>query len=110
MERLGDRRAGSRFELVEPLFGTLDVMQSAHLIDVSRTGALVVLTNPVAVGSLQSFYFMVHGNRVPVSVVVRRVVRTESNGGLQFHVGVDFTSTAEPLIEAIVLAAGTHVA
>ena len=101
MKPFGDRRARVRYEVVGALFGLLEVAEPAHVINISTTGALITSPQPVPVGSSQPVLFTVNGKQVPMSVTVRRVQLIEGGETPQFHVGVEFVSSPEPLIRSI---------
>ena len=62
MRPLGDRRSRIRLEVVGSLWGTLESDRQAKLLNISRTGALIVSPVPAAVDSTQSVRVTIEGH------------------------------------------------
>lgn len=101
MKPLGDRRARVRFEVVGALFGSLDVMEPACIVNISPLGALIASSTPLPLGSSPSLSFEIDGTRIAVPVLVRHVRRLPESGGAEFHIGVEFVSFPESLLGAM---------
>ena len=76
--RFGDRRTRPRFEILGPLWGTLETVEPLRLVNLSPGGALIESTLPLAVDSVQRIRVNWDGEAVDqqVRVLHRRRVPT----------------------------------
>src|ERR1700730_16620821 len=106
MNPLGDRRARVRFEVLGTLSGSLEVIESAKLLNISKRGALIETGSDVPVGSIQTLQIYVGGHETRVTARVCRVGRLASDsaredGSSRYAVGLEFLSTPPSLAESI---------
>lgn len=95
--KLGDRRAGARYDLVGELWGILETTLRLTLKDVSHGGALI--ESPVAfpAGSLHRLTFDCEGQETAIEVRVRHAKPViASDGRRTFLVGIEFLSVHPP--------------
>ena len=92
MRPLGDRRRRIRLEVVGSLWGVIEVEREAQLLNISRTGALIMSPIPAAVDSLQSVKVTVEGHEVKLAARVRHLQRLGDAGGSepQYRIGLEF--------------------
>jgi PilZ domain-containing protein len=91
MRPLGDRRRRIRLEVVGSLWGTLEVDRRATLVNISRTGALILSPVAAAVDSTQSVKLTIEGHEVKLAARVRHLHRvTPSSGAPQYQIGLEF--------------------
>jgi len=102
---LGDRRARVRFEVLGTLRGTLELPETAELINISAHGALVESRARVALGSFQALRLSVDGQ---LASVTARVSRLEPVGGdpepgqpPKYKIALDFVAPPTALTESI---------
>jgi hypothetical protein len=89
----GDRRAHVRLDVVGALWGTLRATNTAQVLDLSPTGALIVSQVPLAPDSVQSIRIALDGEEVTVEARVRHVREvTRPSQPVQYHVGLEFKS------------------
>ena len=104
MKPLGDRRARVRLDVLGTLRGTLELSEPARLLNISKHGALVEATTPVALGSFQELLLMVEGRPVRVAGRVRRL-ETMGEPGKQerekYLIGLEFLSPSSSLTDSI---------
>ena len=103
-ERLGDRRAELRFEILGDLWATFSTTQSLPLVNLGSGGALVHAPGPLAVGSIQRFRFALSGRVCDVSATIRHVSPAPGRAdwylvGLEF---IDLSPDARAVIDAFV--------
>jgi len=102
MRALGDRRRRIRLEVVGSLWGTLEVDRQATLMNISRTGALVLSPVPVAVDTTQSVRLTIEGHEVRLAAKVRHLHRvTPSSGTPQYRIGLEFLEAPAVLVHAL---------
>jgi hypothetical protein len=99
----GDRRSQRRLEVVGHLWGALDIMESARVVDVSMGG--VLLESPVAVppGSEQPIQLIVDGHPILVDARVCHIRRAPvvNAGRASYLIGYEFISVPAALAEAL---------
>jgi hypothetical protein len=107
MTPFADRRARVRYDVVGKLEGTLERSETARLVNINRTGALVETTRPIAVGTIQTIQMTFDGWPTRVNSRVRHLARigqTPDSG--PYAVGVEFLSPPDALVASIVQLAG----
>jgi len=99
----GDRRSQRRLEVVGHLWGALDIMEPARVVDISLGGVLV--ESPVAVppGSEQPIQLTVDGQPILVDARVCHIRRAPivNAGRASYFVGYEFVSLPAALAEAL---------
>jgi hypothetical protein len=91
MRPLGDRRRRIRLEVVGSLWGTLEIELEAQLVNISRTGALILSPVPAVVDSTQSVRLMVEGHEAKLAARVRHLQQvTDSEGEPRYRIGLEF--------------------
>ena len=102
MRPLGDRRRRIRLEVVGFLWGTLEVDRQATLMNISRSGALILSPVPAAVDSTQSVRLTIEGHEVKLAARVRHLHRvTPSSGAPEYRIGLEFLEAPEILIHSL---------
>ena len=104
MKPLGDRRARVRLDVLGTLRGTLELSEPARLLNISKHGALVEATTPVALGSFQELLLMVEGRPVRVAGRVRRLEAMGEPGKQErekYLIGLEFLSPSSSLTDSI---------
>lgn len=102
MRPLGDRRRRIRLEVVGSLWGTLEVDRPATLMNISRTGALILSPVAAAVDSTQSVKLTIEGHEVKLAVKVRHLHRvTPSSGEPQYQIGLEFLEAPAVLVHSL---------
>ena len=99
----GDRRSRPRLEVVGLLWGALDIMEPARVVDISRGGVLI--ESPVAVppGSEQLIQLSLDGQRIRVDVRACHMRQSSSHAGPSAHylIGYEFVHPPAALAEAL---------
>jgi len=103
MRPLGDRRRRIRLEVVGSLWGTLERDRQAQLMNISRTGALIMSPVPAAVDSTQSVRLTIEGHEVKLAAKVRHLQRVTDDGSEQplYRIGLEFLETPAVLLHAL---------
>jgi hypothetical protein len=102
MKPLGDRRRRIRLEVVGSLWGTLEVDRQAQLVNISRTGALIMSPIPAAVDSTQAVRLMVEGHEVKLDARVRHLQRvSDAAGESMYRIGLEFLEAPVVLAHAL---------
>ena len=102
MKPLGDRRRRIRLEVVGSLWGALEVDRQAQLVNISRTGALILSPIPAAVDSTQSVRLTVEGHEVKLDARVRHLQRMiDSAGESMYRIGLEFLEAPAVLAHAL---------
>jgi hypothetical protein len=103
MRPLGDRRSRIRLEVVGSLRGTLQIDREAQLVNISRTGALILSPIPAAVDSTQSVRFTVEGHEVTLAARVRHMQRMETANTAEskYRIGLEFLEVPAVLMHAL---------
>ena len=94
--RLADRRAATRFEIVGELWGSVQVLESLHVCNVSPGGALVESSAPLPVGSLQPIRLSRGVETTELRAAVRHLSPVHlPGGGRCYRVGLEFVDVDE---------------
>ena len=106
MRSLGDRRRRIRLEVVGSLWGALEIDRQAQLMNISRTGALIVSPVPAAVDSMQSVKLTIEGHEITLSARVRHIQRMgDASGpapeGPRYRIGLEFLEEPAVLAHAL---------
>ena len=102
MRPLGDRRRRIRLEVVGSLWGTLEVDRQASLMNISRTGALILSPIPAVVDSTQLVKVTIEGHEVKLAARVRHLQRvTEPSGAERYRIGLEFLEAPAILVHAL---------
>ena len=101
MRPLGDRRRRIRLEVVGSLWGALEVDRQAQLVNISRTGALIVSPVPAAVDSTQSVKLTIEGHEVKLAARVRHMQRMDEGAGPRYRIGLEFLEEPAVLVHAL---------
>ena len=102
MRPLGDRRRRIRLEVVGSLWGALEIERQAQLLNVSRTGALILSPVPAVVDSTQSVTLTVEGHDVKVAARVRHLERvSDAKGEPRYRIGLEFLEAPAVLGHAL---------
>ena len=103
MRPLGDRRAATRFEVVgAPLWATMSDGRPVRIINLSPAGALISLTVPPPLDSLQTIEMIIDGNNLRLPARVRHVslpAGVDQRG--DYGVGLEFMETSSLLVQAL---------
>ena len=93
MRRIGDRRAHVRLEVVGVLWGTLEFMKRARVINVNDTGALIASSVPIPPDSVQTIHMTLEGHNIAVDARVCHLRSGYSSDELpEYHIGIEFLS------------------
>jgi hypothetical protein len=106
---LGDRRSRVRYDVVGTLWGLLELSETARILNVSRTGALIESPFPAALASTHTVKLIVDGESVDVDARVRHVRLVESASGKpseasetpRYLIGLEFLSPPESVLRSI---------
>ena len=103
MRPLGDRRRRIRLEVVGSLWGALQTERQAHLLNISRSGALIMSPVPAAVDSMQWVRVTVEGHEVKLDARVRHIERLDNSaeGEPQYRIGLEFLEAPAVLVHAL---------
>jgi len=102
MRPLGDRRRRIRLEVVGSLWGTLEVDRPAQLLNISRSGALIMSPVPGVVDSTQSVRVTVEGHEVKLTSRIRHSQRiADAEGEPRYRIGIEFLEAPAVLIHAL---------
>lgn len=90
---LGDRRSRVRLEVVGALWATLELVEPAHVVNISPDGALITSSVLMPPESVQPLHLRLEGRDVTVDARVRHVRRVSGpNEPSRYLVGVEFLS------------------
>ena len=102
MRPLGDRRRRIRLEVVGSLWGTLEIEREAQLVNISRTGALILSPVPAVVDSTQSVKLTVEGHELKLAARVRhQQLVTDTGGEPSYRIGLEFLEAPAVLGHAL---------
>jgi hypothetical protein len=103
MRPLGDRRGRIRLEVVGSLWGTLEVSKQARVVNISRSGALIVSSVPAALDSTQTVKLVLEGHEIKVEARVRHLKLVVSAGdeGAHYRIGLEFLEAPAALVHAL---------
>jgi len=100
--RANDRRDHPRFELLGPLWGSLETAYPLRVVNIGSGGALVGSSLPMRVDSIQRVRFSWDGVWEDVQARVIHQRQTASPAGRTFYlVGLEFLGTDVPFAESI---------
>ena len=85
------------------LWGALDLDRQAQLVNISRTGALIMSTIPAALDSLQSVRLTIEGHEVSLPARVRHLQRLADPdaGEPRYRIGLEFLEVPALLVHAL---------
>ena len=107
MKPLGDRRARVRFEVLGTLRGTLELAETARVVNISAHGALVESSASVALGSVHELHLTFDGRPARVTARVCRVDPiSDERQPQRYTIGLEFLSPPSALTESILLLTG----
>jgi hypothetical protein len=107
LKPLGDRRTRVRFDVVGALWGLLELTETARIVNVSNTGALIDSPLPAALDSTQTVRVMVEGQAVALDARVRHIRRINAETGApRYLLGLEFMSPPESVLQSIEQLAG----
>jgi hypothetical protein len=91
-----------RLEVVGSLWGTLEIDRQAQIVNISRTGALIMSPVPAPVDSTQSVRLIVEGHEVKLSAKVRHLqwLGDQPGGEPQYRIGLEFLEAPAVLAHA----------
>lgn len=102
MKPLGDRRRRIRLEVVGALWGTLEIERQASLVNISRTGALIMSPVPAAIDTTQSVKLTIEGHEIKLAARVRHLHRvTPPTGTPQYRIGLEFLEAPAVLLHTL---------
>jgi hypothetical protein len=89
--------------VVGSLWGTLEIDREAQLVNISRSGALILSPVPAPVDSTQSIRLTVEGHEVKLAARVRHMRRMDMAGGpeSQYRIGLEFLEAPAVLVHAL---------
>ena len=94
--RLADRRAGTRFEIVGELWGSVQALEPLHVCNCSLGGALVESLAPLPVGSVQPIRLSQGTETAEVRATVRHLSPIhQQDGGRRYRIGLEFVELGE---------------
>ena len=98
MRRIGDRRAQVRLEVVGVLWGTLELMKRARVINITDTGALIAFPVAIPPDTVHTIQMTLEGHEIAVDARVchMRCV-SPSDKPPEYHIGIEFLSIPAPL-------------
>lgn len=100
-ERLGDRRAGLRFEIIGQLWGALETVEYLPLRNLARGGALIETQVPVNPEGFRALRFGFNGTTQEVAVRVRHVTTRKTADGERYLVGLEFVDASAAALNQI---------
>jgi len=87
---------------VGSLWGSLEIERQAQLMNISRSGVLIMSPVPAAVDSTQSLKITIEGHEVKLSARVRHLQRlTDAEGEAQYRIGLEFLEAPAVLVHAL---------
>jgi hypothetical protein len=102
MRPLGDRRAHVRLEVVGALWGTLELSETADVLNISTTGALIESPVPAVPDSSQLVILVIDDQELSVETHVRHSSRVvPESDPPQYLIGLEFVSPPTKLVHSI---------
>jgi len=88
---------------VGALRGALDLDRQAQLLNISRTGALIMSPIPAALDSIQSLRLTIEGHEVRLAARVRHLQRLADPGAGEprYRIGLEFLEAPAVLAHAL---------
>jgi PilZ domain-containing protein len=85
------------------LWGALEIDRQAQLVNISRTGALIMSPIPAALDSMQSLRLTIEGHEVKLAARVRHLERLVDPGAGEprFRIGLEFLEAPAVLVHAL---------
>ncbi len=83
--------------------GALDLDRQAQLVNISRTGALIMSPIPAALDSIQSLRLTIEGHEVRLAARVRHLQRLADPGAGEprYRIGLEFLEAPAVLAHAL---------
>lgn len=107
--RLNDRRGQVRFEIIGPLWGTLEMPQRLVLRNIGQGGALLEAPLPILLDTVHEVQLSFEGHVTNAQAQVRHVTKLTAAGEERYLIGFEFLrlppETADQ-IERLIQAAG----
>jgi hypothetical protein len=101
MRNVEDRRGHVRLEVVGLLWGTLQVLRPARIVNMNNSGVLIASPVPLPIDTIHAFQVTLEGHALAVEGLVRHVRATTSpSGSMEYQIGVEFLSTPGALTES----------
>jgi hypothetical protein len=89
-------------EIVGRFWGTLELLETARVVNISTTGALIESPLPVALHSTEAVHLVVDGEEIAVNAQVRHQRQVIRDGEApQYLIGLEFLSPPHLLIHSI---------
>lgn len=107
-ERLGDRRADLRFEIIGQLWGSVEAVQHLPLRNLGRGGALVESETALRPEAVHAVRLVFIDQASDMQVRVRHMTAVQRDGVERFLVGLEFIEPSAVALEQIdrIVAAG----
>jgi hypothetical protein len=100
-DRLGDRRAAMRFEIIGQLWGSLETVNRLKLRNLARGGALVETAAPPNPDLLHAVRLGVNGTAHDIKVRICHVTPRKTAEGERYFVGLQFVDPSGGALEGI---------
>jgi hypothetical protein len=100
-DRLGDRRADLRFEIIGQLWGSLEMTERLPLRNLGQGGALVESRLPLAADTVYGLRLVLDDQGSDVQVRVRHLTPIREGGQESFLVGLEFVDPGQSTLEQI---------
>jgi hypothetical protein len=103
MRSLGDRRGAVRLEIVGSLWGTLQLVEVAHVVNISQGGALIMSAVAMSVDAAAPVRVNVGGHEVTLEARVRhlRHVPAVATQPEHYLIGLEFSSVPAAVAQAL---------
>lgn len=103
MKSLGDRRAAVRLEIVGSLWGSLQLLESVRVLNISAGGALIHSPVEIALEALTPVRLTVEGEQVTLDARVRHVRPVPGSVLTPTHylIGLEFQGVPAVLAHAL---------
>ena len=101
MRASGDRRSRVRFEVFGAFWGTFDAGDSVRVRDLTRHGALVEATQPLAVESVQRVCLSLDGQPTVADARVRHMRATTTDQGARYLIGMEVIASSVAFTDAV---------
>lgn len=103
MASLGDRRSAVRLEIVGSLWGTLQLVEVARVLNISPGGALIMSPVPMSLDTTGPIRVNVSGHEVTLEARVRhlRHVPASPSHAEHYLIGLEFSSIPSAVAQAL---------
>jgi c-di-GMP-binding flagellar brake protein YcgR len=101
MRPLGDRRSHLRLEVVGSLWGTLEIDRLASMVNISRSGALVVSWLSAPVNSVQTIKLVLGEREFRIQARVRHVRPAGDEQEPLYQLGLEFLHVPPALAQVL---------